>query len=49
MKFHPIVFALIAYGITAVIAVCVAAIVKVVAFFVQRKKEGAVESAGPES
>jgi hypothetical protein len=47
MKFHPIVFALIAYGITAVISVCVAAIVKVIAFFVQRKKEGAPEGAGP--
>jgi cbb3-type cytochrome oxidase cytochrome c subunit len=49
MKFHPIVFALIAYGITVVIAVCVAAIVKVIAFFVQRKKESTVEGARPES
>jgi hypothetical protein len=49
MKFHPIVFALIAYGLTIVIAACVAAIVKIIAFFVQRKKEGTVESARPES
>jgi hypothetical protein len=49
MHFHPVVFALIAYGIAAVIAVCVAFIVKVIAFFVQRKKEGAAEGAKPES
>jgi hypothetical protein len=49
MEFHPIVFALIAYGIAAVIALCVAAIVKVIAFFVQGKKEGAAEGAKPES
>jgi hypothetical protein len=48
MKFHPIVFALIAYGIAVVIALCVAAIVKIIAFFVQRKREGEAEGAKPE-
>lgn len=49
MEFHPVVFALIAYGVAAVIAVCVAFIVKVIAFIVQRKKGAADEGAKPES
>lgn len=49
MEFHPVVFALIAYGIAAVIAVCVAFIVKVIAFFVQRKGGDTAEAAKPES
>jgi hypothetical protein len=38
MELNPWVFVLIAYGITAVIAACVAVIVKLIAFLVQRKK-----------
>jgi hypothetical protein len=49
MEFHPVVFALIAYGIAAVIAVCVAFIVKVIVFFVRRKDGGTAEAAKPES
>ncbi len=49
MEFHPVVFALITYGVAAIIAVCVALIVKAIAFFVQRKKSAAEEGAGPES
>lgn len=49
MEFHPVVFALIAYVLAAVIAVCVAFIVKVIAAIVQRKKGAADEGAAPES
>jgi len=49
MEFHPVVFALIAYGIAAVIAVCVAFIVKIIAFFVHRKGGDTAEAAKPES
>ena len=49
MEFHPLVFALIAYGVAAVIAACVAFIVKVIALLVQRKKGTADEGAKPES
>ena len=49
MELHPIVFALLAYGIAAVIAVCVAFIVKVIAFIVQRKKVSADEGDKQES
>ena len=38
MEFHPLVFVLIAYGIAAVIAVCVAFIVKIIALIVRRKE-----------
>jgi len=37
MKFHPVIFALIAYGITAIIAVCVTFIVKAIVFFTRDK------------
>jgi len=47
MEFHPIVFALIAYGVAAVIAACVALIVRVIATIVQRKKPPADEGAPP--
>jgi hypothetical protein len=43
MELHPVVFALLAYGIAAGIAVCVAFIVKVIAYIVQRKKATANE------
>jgi len=49
MKFHPVVFVLIAYGITAVIALCVTLIVKVIAFSVRRKESAPAGGAGPES
>lgn len=38
MELNPWLFVLIAYGVTAVIAACVAFIVKIIAFLVQRKK-----------
>lgn len=37
MTFHPIVFVLITYGITVVIAVCVTFIVKIIALAVRPK------------
>jgi hypothetical protein len=43
MKLHPLLFALLTYAIAAVIALCVAFIIKVIAFFVQRKKGAAGE------
>jgi len=49
MEFHPLVFALITYGIAAVIAVCVAFIIKIIALIVQRKKVAADEGGEPES
>ena len=49
MELHPIVFVLIAYGIAAVIAVCVAFIIKIIAFIVQRKKVAADEGGESES
>jgi len=49
MEFNPWIFALITYGLAAVIAVCVTFIVKVIALIVQRKKIAADEGAGPES
>jgi hypothetical protein len=42
MELHPLVFALLAYGLAAVIAVCVTFIVKIISYTVQRKK-GAAE------
>jgi hypothetical protein len=48
MQLHPWVFALLAWVIAAVIAACVAFIVKIIAFAVQRKK-GAPDSAKTES
>ena len=49
MELNSWVFVLIAYGITAVIAICVALIVKIIAFLVQRKKVEAEEGAKPEA
>jgi hypothetical protein len=43
MELHPFVFALLAYGIAAVIAVCVAIIVKIISRTVQRKKVAPAE------
>ena len=39
MQLPPWLFVLVAYGITAVIAACVAFIVKIIALIVQRKKD----------
>lgn len=49
MEFHPWIFALIAYGVAAVIAVCVALIVRVIALIVQRKNGAGEEGAATES
>jgi uncharacterized membrane protein len=49
MKFHPIIFVLIAYGITVVIALCVYCIVKIIAFFVRRKENTPAPSAGTDN
>jgi len=42
-SFSPIIFALITYGIAAVIAVVVTFIVKTIAFFVREKKPAEAE------
>ena len=49
MELNPWVFVVIAYGITAVIATCVALIVKIIAFLVQRKKVAADSGAKQEA
>jgi len=49
MEFHPIIFALITYGVAAVIAVCVAFIIKIIARIVHGKNSTAEEGAKPES
>jgi heme/copper-type cytochrome/quinol oxidase subunit 2 len=43
MELHPFLFALLAYWIAAVIAVCVTFIVKIISYTVQRKKNAAQE------
>jgi hypothetical protein len=48
MKLHPILFALLAYGISAVIALCVAFIVRIISLTVQRKKVTEDKGAKPE-
>jgi hypothetical protein len=45
---HPFVFVLLAYGIAAVIAVCVGLIIKVISHTVQRKKVPAGKGPAPE-
>jgi hypothetical protein len=49
MQLHPVLFALLAYAVAAVIAVCVAFIVKIIAAIVQRKKAAADENSGQET
>jgi len=49
MEFHPIIFALITYGVAAVIAVCVAFIVKIIARIVRGKNGAGEEGARPEN
>jgi len=48
MELHPLVFVLLAYGIAAVIAVCVTFNVKIISYTVQRKKGAAEETAEAE-
>ncbi len=45
MKLHPIVFVLLAYGLAAVIALCVTFMVKVIAFLARRKEAPADKGA----
>ena len=47
-QFHPVVFALIAYGIAAVIAVCVTFIIKAIAFIVREKKPAEAQDPKPQ-
>jgi hypothetical protein len=49
MQLHPVLFALLAYALAAVIAACVAFIVKIIAAIVQRKKAPADEGPGRET
>ena len=49
MELHPVLFALLAYAVAAVIAVCVAFIVKIIAAIVQREKTPADEGPGQET
>jgi hypothetical protein len=49
MQLNPWVFALLAYGVAAVIAACVAFIVKIIAAVVQRKKEAPDDGAKSKS
>jgi len=49
MELNPWLFVLMTYGIAAVIAVCVAFIIKIISFLVQRKNKPADEVAKPES
>ena len=44
-SFSPIIFALISYGIAAIIAVLVTFIVKAIAFFIREKKPAKTEKA----
>jgi uncharacterized membrane protein len=44
-SFSPIIFALIAYGIAAIIAVLVTFIIKAIAFFIREKKPAKAEEA----
>ena len=47
-QFHPVVFALIAYGIAAVIAVFVTFIIKAIAFLVREKKPAEAQNSKPQ-
>lgn len=37
MELHPLLFVIMTYGITAIIALCVAFIIKIIALIVRRK------------
>ena len=41
MELHPLLFAVIAYGIAVVIALCVALIIKIIVLAVRRNEKGA--------
>lgn len=45
MELNPLLFAIIAYGVAIVIALCVAGIIKIIASIVRREGKGAAESA----
>ena len=45
MELHPLLFALIAYGIAVVIALCVAVIIKLIGLTVRRGEKGAAAEA----
>jgi hypothetical protein len=45
MELHPLLFAVIAYGIAVVIALCVAIIIKLIALTVRRGEKGAAAEA----
>jgi len=47
-QFHPVVFALIAYGVAAVIAGCGTFIIKAIASFVREKKPADTRDAKPQ-
>lgn len=49
MSFHPVIFALIAYGITIIIAACVTLIVRVIALAVRPKQSAPAAGAKPEN
>jgi hypothetical protein len=49
MKFHPVVFVLIAYGITAVVSILVFFIIRAIAAIVRRKEATPGAGAGTES
>jgi hypothetical protein len=49
MKFHPVVFVLIVYGITAVVSILVFFIIKAIAMVVQRKEATPAAGAGTKS
>jgi hypothetical protein len=49
MELNPWVFALLAYGIAAVIAACVTFVVKIIALVVQRKRRATEGGAKTES
>jgi hypothetical protein len=46
MELHPLLFALIAYGIAIIIAFCVAVIIKLIALIVRRGRKS-VPAASP--
>jgi hypothetical protein len=49
MKFHPVVFALIVFGITAVISLLVTFIIRLIALATRPKKSAPAAGAKPES
>ena len=48
MELHPLLFAVIAYGIAIVIALCVAFIIKIIVMAVRREGKGAAADSAQE-